>query len=186
MTKVFIFRHGESYDNAWHDFSGWRDIDLDSAGVEEAKRVGEELKDEKATKAYQSDLIRAQHTLRIVLEAQSSNIEPVTDPRIKERNYGALNGLSKDELAKIDPEEFKLWHRSYNVSPPDGESIETVEKRVLTFLNDKIPSWDKNDIVFISAHANSIRAMRRYFEHLSIEEMCSYENTPGKVYKYEI
>lgn len=186
MAKIFIFRHGESYDNAWHSFSGWRDVGLDSAGIEEAKRVGEKLKAEKVTKAYQSDLLRAKQTMQLVLEAQNAKIEPVTDPRIKERNYGALNGLNKDEIAKIDPESFKLWHRSYDVPPPNGESIETVEKRVLAFLNDKIPTWEKHDIVFISAHGNSIRAMRRYFEKISIEEMCSYENTPGKIYSYSI
>ena len=186
MAKIYIFRHGESYDNAWHDFSGWRDVELDNIGIEEAKRIGEELKNEKVTKAYQSDLIRSQHTMQLVLNAQQSPVQPTTDPRIKERNYGALNGLNKDEIAKIDPEEYKLWHRSYDVPPPNGESIKDVEKRVLEFLNDEIPTFKKNDIIFISAHGNSIRPMRRHFEHLTTEEMCSYENTPGKIYTYEI
>lgn len=186
MAKIFIFRHGESYDNAWHDFSGWRNVDLDAAGIKEAEQIGEKLKNESVTKAYQSDQIRSQHTLNIVLDVQNSKVVPVTDPRIKERDYGALSGLSKDEIAAIDPQEFKLWHRSYNVAPPNGESLETVEKRVLDFLNDKIPTWENNDIVFISASANSIRPMRRFFEHLTIEEMCSYEYTPGQIFSYNI
>jgi bisphosphoglycerate-dependent phosphoglycerate mutase len=61
-----------------------------------------------------------------------------------------------------------------------------VEVRVLEFLNEVLPTWKENEIIFISAHGNSIRPIRRYFEHISIEVMCSYEYTPGKIYEYQI
>lgn len=186
MAKVFIFRHGQTLDNKQHDFSGWHQIDLDPIGIEEAKKIAESLKNEKVTKAYQSDLIRSQETLKIVLEGYHAGVELITDPRIKERDYGNLTGLSKDELEKQDPKNFALWHRSYDVPPPGGESIKDVEKRVLEFLNDAITTWKQDDVIFISAHGNSIRPMRRFFEHISIEEMCSYEYTPGKIYEYQI
>ncbi len=186
MAKIFIFRHGQTADNKEHEFSGFHDVDLNQAGIEEAKGIGEQLKNEKVTKAYQSDLIRSKHTLELVLSGYHESVEIITDPRIKERDYGNLTMQNKDEVEKKYPDHFKLWHRSYDVPPPNGESIEMVEKRVLDFLKENILTWKSDDVVFISAHGNSIRPMRRYFEHISIDEMCSYEYTPGKIYSYEI
>jgi 2,3-bisphosphoglycerate-dependent phosphoglycerate mutase len=185
MARVFIFRHGQTTDNIEHDFSGIHDVDLTPDGIKEAEEIAEKLKDERVSTAYQSDQIRSKHTLQIILMPHPG-IEPITDPRIKERDYGDLTGKNKDELEKIDPNDFKLWHRSYDVAPPNGESIKDVEVRVLEFLNEVVPSWKPNDIIFISAHGNSIRPMRRYFEHISIDQMCSYENIPGKIYEYTI
>lgn len=186
MAKVFIFRHGETLDNEKHTFSGFRDVDLDQNGIKEAERIGEELKNEKVTKAYQSDLIRSKHTLELVLNGYHQGVEIITDPRIKERDYGDLTGQNKDEVEKKDPADFKLWHRSYDVAPPGGESIKMVEERVLAFLKDVLSNLVSTDTIFISAHGNSLRPMRRYFEHLTIDEMCSFEHTPGKIYSYDI
>lgn len=186
MAKIFIFRHGQTADNLEHEFSGWHQVSLNETGIKEAKGIGEKLKNEPVTKAYQSDLIRSQETLQLVLEGFHENVEIITDPRIKERNYGNLTMLNKDEVEKKDPVHFKLWHRSYDIPPPNGESIAMVEKRVLDFLNDALPSWKKDDVIFISAHGNSIRPMRRFFEHISIDEMCSSEHTPGKIYSYSV
>ena len=186
MAKIFVFRHGQTIDNKGSTFSGFRQSDLTPEGIDEAKKIGEELKDEKVTKAYQSDLIRSQHTLELILNPWHQNIPIVTDPRIKERDYGDLTGKSKIEIEKQNPEQYKLWHRSYDVAPPNGESIRDVEKRVLSFLDDELPKWKKNDVIFISAHGNSIRPIRKYFEHLTVDEMCSFEHTPGKIYNYSI
>jgi 2,3-bisphosphoglycerate-dependent phosphoglycerate mutase len=186
MAKIFIFRHGQTTDNATHTFSGFRQSDLTEEGIMEAVGIGEQLKNEKVTKAYQSDLIRSQHTLQLVLEGFHQGVGIITDPRIKERDYGDLTGQNKDKVEQKQPENYKLWHRSYNIPPPNGESIEMVEKRVLDFLNDELAKWQKDDVIFISAHGNSIRPMRKYFEHLANEQMCTYENTPGKIYEYQI
>jgi len=186
MAKIFIFRHGQTEDNKTHTFSGFRQSDLTPEGIEEAKTIGETLKNEKVTKAYQSDLIRSQHTLQLVLGNYHQGVNIITDPRIKERDYGNLTGKNKDEIEREYPEQYKLWHRSYEVSPPGGESIQDVEVRVLSFLNDVLPTLKPEDVVFISAHGNSIRPMRKYFEHLSNDEIASYENIPGKVFSYQI
>lgn len=186
MARIFLFRHGETFDNRDHIFSGWRDSDLTPEGIEEARRIGIELKNEKITKAYQSDQIRSKHTLDLVLNGYHPGVEIITDPRIKERDYGDLTGLNKDEIEAKEPENYKLWHRSYDTPPPNGESIKDVEARVIPFLDELKKTLKPDDVVLISAHGNSIRPMRRYFEHLTIDEMCSYENVPGKIYSYEV
>jgi 2,3-bisphosphoglycerate-dependent phosphoglycerate mutase len=186
VAKIFVFRHGQTTDNLEHDFSGIHDVDLTQAGIDEAIQIGEKLKNVAVNKAYQSEQLRSQHTLALVLNGWHQNVRIFTDIRLRERDYGDLTGYSKDELAKIDSKDFALWHRSYDVPPPHGESLQMVEKRVLEFLNEAIPTWEPEDIIFISAHANSIRPMRRYFEHLTIEEMCSYEYTPAQIFEYQI
>jgi 2,3-bisphosphoglycerate-dependent phosphoglycerate mutase len=185
MAKIFIFRHGQTTDNITHTFSGFRQPDLTQQGIDEAEEIAEKLKDEPVTKAYQSDLIRCKHTLEIVL-SKHPTVPVFTDPRIKERDYGNLTSLNKDEIERQNPEQYKLWHRSYDVPPPGGESIKMVEQRVMPFLNELLESLKPQDVVFICASSNSIRPFRKYFEHLSNEEISSYENTPGKIYEYSV
>ena len=186
MAKLFIFRHGQTFDNNAHIFSGFRQTDLTAEGIDEAKGIGEKLKDEAVVKAYQSDLVRSQHTLDLVLNPWHLNAEIFTDSRIKERDYGDLTGKNKDELAQKFPDKFSLWHRSYDTAPPNGESLRDVEKRVLSFLDDLIPTIRKDDVIFISAHGNSLRPIRKYFEGLTNEEMATFEHVPGQVYCYQI
>ena len=186
MARIFLSRHGETFDNKDRVFSGFRDSDLTPEGIEEAKKIGEELKNEHTTKAYQSDQIRSKHTLDLVLNGYHPGVEIITDPRIKERDYGDLTGLSKDEIEKKEPENYKLWHRSYDTPPPNGESIKDVEDRVFPFLNELKSTLKPDDVVFISASANSIRPIRKFFEGLTNEEIVAYEYTPGKIYSYEV
>lgn len=186
MARIFIFRHGQTDDNKTHTFSGFRQSDLTPEGIAEAKQIGETLKNEKVTKAYQSDLIRSQHTLQLVLGDYHQGVQIITDPRIKERDYGNLTGKNKDDTARDFPDQYPLWHRSFDVPPPGGESVQQVEVRVLAFLHDILPTLKPDDVVLISAHANSLRPLRKYFEHLTNEQMCSFEHTPGKIYSYQI
>jgi len=186
MARIFLFRHGQTFDNKDHIFSGLRETDLTPDGINEAIKIGEELKNENATKAYHSGQIRSKHTLDLVLNGYHQDVEIITDPRIKERDYGDLTGLNKDETEHKEPANYKLWHRSYDTPPPNGESIKDVEDRVLPFLNELKSELKPDDVVFISASANSIRPMRKYFEGLSNEEMSTFEYTPGKIYSYEV
>ncbi|MGC8730024.1 MAG: histidine phosphatase family protein [Candidatus Micrarchaeia archaeon] len=188
MTEIYLFRHGQTNYNKDKIFTGWLDPDINEEGIKECYEIAEQLKDIKPTKAYASDLKRSQHTLQVVLEGINAKdgVEIVIDPRIKERNYGDLNGKSKEYTEKNFPKEYPLWHRSYDVPPPNGESIKDVEKRVMEFLKSILPTLKKDDVVFISAHGNSLRPIRRYFEGLSIEEMCSFEHPRAKVYHYTI
>ena len=185
MAKIFIFRHGQTDDNVNKIFSAWRQADLTDAGKKEAAEIGEKLKNEPVTKAYCSDLIRSKHTLEIALQPHAP-VQIIEDPRIKERNYGDLTGTSKTELKEKDPEDFAKWHRSFDVPPPGGESIKDVKVRVDDFIHDMMADLQPDDIIFISAHGNSIRPMRQYFEHLSNEEMSTYEYTPGEVFSYTV
>jgi 2,3-bisphosphoglycerate-dependent phosphoglycerate mutase len=186
MATIFVFRHGQTTYNRDAIFTGWSDADLTEEGVKECEGIAEQLKEIKPTRAYASDLKRSQKTLYIVLGGRKGEVPVIIDERLRERDYGALNGLSKTETEKKYPKEYKLWHRSYDVRPPKGESIKDVEKRVLSFIKDLLPTLKKDDIVFISAHGNSLRPIRRYFEKISIEEMCSFEHPPAKVYRYEV
>jgi len=185
MARIFLFRHGETTDNKDRIFSGTRDVDLTEKGVAEVEEIAEKLKDEKITKAYESEQLRSRNTLKIVLRYHP-DIIPIIDNRIRERDYGDLTGKNKDETAKQYPNEYSLWHRSYDTPPPNGESIKDVENRVVSFLDEVIPTLSTNDIVLISAHANSIRPMRKYFEGLSNEEMSTFEHEPAKIYSYKV
>ena len=185
MAKLFLFRHAQTTDNLEGIFSGKRDPDLSESGIEEAKKIRDELKNEKATKAYTSQLIRSKHTLEIVLEPHGE-IKTVVDPRIRERDYGDLTGKSKKETERLYPKEYALWHRGYDTPPPNGESLKQVEERVLEFLNEVLQNALQNDTIFICASGNSLRPIRKHFEHLTNEEMASFEHEPGKVYEYEL
>ncbi|HUB92506.1 MAG TPA: histidine phosphatase family protein [Candidatus Saccharimonadales bacterium] len=186
MAKLFVFRHGQTAYNRNRIFTGWHDSELTEDGIRECEDVARQLRGEKPTKAYTSDLKRAQHTLYIILGTEKDRVPVIIDPRIKERNYGELNGRSKAETERKYPKEYPLWHRSYDVPPPGGESIKDVEKRVVSFLDEMIPKLKKDDVVFISVHGNSLRPIRRYFEGISVEEMCSFEHVPGRVYRYDV
>lgn len=185
MSKIFVFRHGETSDNKDRIFSGTRDVDLTENGVAEAEDIAEKLKDEKVTKAYASEQRRSRHTLDIVLRFHP-DIVPIADNRIRERDYGNLTGKNKDETAKQFPTDYPLWHRSYDTPPPNGESIKDVEERVVSFLDEVIPTFAKEDVILISAHGNSIRPMRKYFEGLSNDEMATFEHEKGKIYSYDV
>ena len=185
MAKIFVFRHSQTTDNKDKIFSGWRNPDLSEEGVKESEKIRDSLANEKPTKAYCSDQLRSIHTLQIVLEPHK-NVEVFEDPRIKERNYGELTGKSKVEEEEKNPTQYKIWHRSYDVPPPEGESIEMVGKRVIPFIEDLKKNLKPNDVVFISASANSIRPMRKYFENLTNDQTVGYEYTPAQIFKYEV
>ncbi len=186
MAKIILFRHGETIDNKDKRFSGWADPPLTPEGEEMARKVGEQLKDEKVTKAFSSDLSRSKRSLELALEAYHPDIPGISDKRLRERNYGDLTGQSKDELAKKYPVDFPLWHRSYDVPPPNGESIKQVEERVQPFIDELIKDLKPNDVVVICAHSNSLRPFLKFFEGLSNEEMTKAEHAPGTVYSYTI
>lgn len=185
MAKIFVFRHGQTTDNRDKIFSGWRDSDLTEDGVKESEKIRDLLKGESPTKGYSSDQIRSVHTLQIALEPHK-NVEVFEDPRLRERDYGDLTGKSKVEEAKKDFAQFKIWHRSFDVPPPNGESVEMVSKRVFPFIEELKQNLKPDDVIFISASANSIRAIRKYFENLTNEQTVGYEYTPAQIFSYEI
>ncbi len=179
---LYVFRHGETNDNRRRIFSGWRQSRLTPLGIKQAEVLAEKLKNKRIDLAIQSHLIRSKHTLRIVLKYHpKTKIE--TDDRIIERNYGGLTGTSKTALMNKNQELMAKYRRGYDFPPPHGESIKMVEKRVFPFCRELAKKMKKEKInVAVSAHGNSMRVLRRFFERMGIEEMLTHENPLGEDY----
>ena len=186
--KIYLFRHGQTYFNEEKRFTGWKDSKLDKDGIKSSKIIAKKLKNKKIDAAFQSRLSRSKNTLKEVLKYHPECKKIIIDDRIIERSYGKLQGkYHKTIIKKYGRKQFDIWHRSYNISPPGGESIKMVEKRVLSFIRDLIKYMKKNKVnVAISAHGNSMRPFRRYFEKLSIKQMMKLEMPYDDVFEYTI
>ncbi len=186
ICKLFVFRHAETTDNARSLFSGWRDPKLTAKGVLQAEEVAEQLSRYRIDYAFTSHLRRARETLDIVL--RKHNAVPVfVDDRLIERCYGTLQGKSKRKISVENPEWFARVHRGYDYPPPDGESLKMVESRTLPFIV-QLEQWLRRNPgnVAISCHGNSLRPIRRVFEHLSLEEMLRIENPQDHAVSYAL
>lgn len=182
---LYVFRHGQTIDNADFVFSGWRDSDLTEKGKHQALILSEKLKDKKIHMLVASDQIRAIKTMEIAVSSNknASSLEIHKDKRIKERCYGDLQGESKLEMHLTDPEKLLEYRRSYDIKPPNGESIEDVVKRVYEFIEEIIPLMKMYKMnVAVSCHGNSIRGFRKYFEHLTNEETALIETPLAQDY----
>ncbi|HVP17127.1 MAG TPA: histidine phosphatase family protein [candidate division Zixibacteria bacterium] len=186
ICKLFVFRHAETTDNSRGIFSGWRDPKLTSKGLSQAREISNQLRREKIDYAFTSHLKRARKTLEIVLEAHPA-IPVFKDDRLIERCYGLLQGKSKRKVAEERPEWFAKIHRGYNFPPPDGESLKMVENRTLPFLV-QLEEWLRHNTgnVAISCHGNSLRPIRRAFEHLSLKQMLQIENPQDRAMSYAL
>ncbi|MBR7065003.1 MAG: 2,3-diphosphoglycerate-dependent phosphoglycerate mutase [Treponema sp.] len=215
MTKLVLVRHGESEWNKLNLFTGWTDVDLSEKGIAEAKSAGQLLKSEgfDFDVCYTSFLKRAIHTLNHILDEMDRAWLPVVKTwKLNERHYGALQGLNKAETAqKYGEEQVKIWRRSFDVKPPAleesdersakkqamyrtvsekdlpmTESLETTIKRVIPFYEQVI----KNDMqagkrVIIAAHGNSLRALVKYLDNVSNEEILNINIPTGSPLVYE-
>ncbi len=186
ICKLFVFRHAETTDNARNLFSGWRDPELTSKGFLQAEEVAQQLSQETINYAFTSHLKRARKTLEIVLGKHPS-VPVFVDDRLIERCYGGLQGKSKQRLSAEKPEWFAQVHRGYDFPPPDGESLKMVENRTLPFVV-QLEQWLKRSPgnIAISCHGNSLRPIRRIFEHLSLEEMLRIENPQDHAISYAL
>ncbi|MCW4054617.1 MAG: histidine phosphatase family protein [Candidatus Bathyarchaeota archaeon] len=186
ICKLFVFRHAETTDNSLRIFSGWRDPDLTPKGLSQAREVADQLRDEKIDYAFTSHLKRARKTLEAVLEPHPY-VPIFTDDRVIERCYGLLQGKSKRRVATERPEWFAQIHRGYDFPPPEGESLKMVEDRTLPFLIE-LRKWleQHHGNVAISCHGNSLRPIRRLFEHLSLKQMLQLENPQDRAMDYAL
>jgi 2,3-bisphosphoglycerate-dependent phosphoglycerate mutase len=186
ICKLFVFRHAETTDNSRGIFSGWRDPELTLKGLLQAKEIAEQLRRDKIDYAFTSHLKRARKTLEIVLETHLT-VPVFMDDRLIERCYGLLQGKSKRKVAKERPEWFAKVHRGYDFPPPEGESIKMVENRTLPFLV-QLEEWLRQNPsnVAISCHGNSLRPIRRVFEHLSLKQMLQIENPQDRAMAYAL
>ncbi len=186
LGKLVLVRHGQSQWNLENRFTGWVDVDLTDLGREEARRAGMNLSGIPFYRAFTSMLKRAQETLRIIQEAASLHDLPVMKTTaLNERHYGDLQGLDKDETAKkFGAEQVHIWRRSYDISPPGGESLKTTAERVLPYFEGEIlPALLKGENCLVVAHGNSLRAIVMVLEQLTPKEILEV-NIPTAVPLY--
>ena len=189
MSLLVLIRHGQSQWNLENRFTGWIDIPLSKKGEDEARQAGEKLKGYKFDKAYTSVLIRAIDTYRIAAETAGFNNLPLEkDKALNERMYGDLQGLNKDETRqKFGAEQVQLWRRSYDVQPPNGESLKDTAARVLPYYHSTIePDLKEGKNILVVAHGNSLRALIMYIENISEDEIVKLEIPTGVPIVYEL
>ncbi len=178
MATLVIFRHGQSVWNLENKFTGWVDVELTEKGIQEAKHAGEKLKPFKFDLAYASDLKRAQNTLKLALEISNQpHINTFYNKALNERMYGDLQGLDKTETAlKFGEDQVKVWRRSYDVAPPNGESLKDTAARVIPYFKEEIePKLKEGKNIVIAAHGNSLRALIMYLEHMTPQQILEFE-----------
>ena len=215
MMKLVLIRHGESEWNKLNLFTGWTNVDLSEKSHEEAKNAGRLLKEQgfDFDVCYTSILKRAIHTLNHVLDEMDRVWLPVIkDYHLNERHYGALQGLNKAETAeKYGEEQVKIWRRSFDVKQPAldpederapqnqamfrtepkeelplNESLETTIERVVPYFENVIKEDMKaGKRVLITAHGNSLRALVKYFDNLSDDEIIGVNIPTGSPLVYE-
>lgn len=188
MTTLVLLRHGESQWNLENRFTGWVDVPLSSKGIEEANAAGEKLRGYTFDRAFTSVLQRAIRTLAIVLELTGQKTIPIEqDQALNERHYGDLQGLNKAETArKYGDAQVKLWRRSFDVQPPNGESLKDTLARVLPYWETVIyPHVQRGKRLIIAAHGNSLRSLVMHLDKLSQEEVLELNIPTGVPLVYE-
>ena len=189
MSNLILIRHGQSVWNAANRFTGWTAVELSEVGVSEAEEAGRSLSSQRIDVVHTSDLIRAQKTAEIIMSLNESSEGYSTkfDWRLNERNYGSLQGLNKAETAeKFGAEQVHIWRRSFDVAPPDGESLEMTAERTIPYFEEEIlPDLQAGKGVLVSAHGNSLRSIVMHIEGISPEDIVSLEIQTGSPMFYE-
>ncbi|PTI75854.1 2,3-diphosphoglycerate-dependent phosphoglycerate mutase [Staphylococcus succinus] len=216
MPKLILCRHGQSEWNAKNLFTGWADVDLSDQGRAEAKTSGKKLKEQgiEIDIVFTSLLARAiKTTYHLLSESNQLFIPIVKSWRLNERHYGGLQGLNKDDARdKFGEEQVHIWRRSYDVAPPkqsesqrndylkdkkyehldrrvmpESESLKDTLIRVIPYWNDQISQQLLDGkTVLVSAHGNSLRALIKYLEHISDEDIIGYEIKTGAPLIFEL
>lgn len=188
MATLIIFRHGQSVWNLENKFTGWVDVELSDKGMQEAKSAGEKLKPFHFDLAYASDLKRAQNTLTAALEVAGKTVPTTYNVALNERMYGDLQGLDKTATAqKYGDEQVKIWRRSYDIAPPNGESLKDTAARVIPYFKAEIePKLKAGKNIVIAAHGNSLRALIMYLEKMTPEQILEFEIGTAVPRHYEL
>jgi 2,3-bisphosphoglycerate-dependent phosphoglycerate mutase len=214
MGKLILLRHGQSEWNKRNVFTGWIDIPLSAEGIEESLSAGQKMAHIVFDEIYVSTLVRAQMTLFLAMSKNKSGKVPCLiheeEGRLREwgknynaataadcipvfsawelneRMYGELQGLNKQETVdRFGAEQVKLWRRSYDTPPPQGESLATTANRTIPYLQQRIiPALQKGKNVLVSAHGNSLRAIVMFIEKLSHEQVLALEIATGDPLAY--
>lgn len=213
MPRLILVRHGQSQWNLENRFTGWWDVDLTAKGEDEARAAGKLLADKGMlpTFAFTSLQTRAIRTLHLALEAAGQVwIPEVKDWRLNERHYGGLTGLDKAETAaKHGEDQVKVWRRSFDIPPPlleagsafdlakdpryagiaipQTESLKDTIARVLPYYEAEIaPKLRAGELVLVSAHGNSLRALVKHLSGISDADITGLEIPTGQPIVYEL
>ena len=213
MPTLVLLRHGQSQWNLENRFTGWWDVDLSPAGVEEARAAGKLLRNKGLDFdcCFTSLLTRAIRTLDLVLHEMDRLWLPVTkDWRLNERHYGALTGLDKQEMIdKVGADQVKIWRRSFDVPPPpldadspcdvsrdrryagvevpNTESLKDTIARAVPYYEQQIaPALKAGKRVLVAAHGTSLRGIVKYLSQIGDQEIVGLEIPTGKPIVYEL
>ena len=213
MPTLVLLRHGQSQWNLENRFTGWWDVDLSAAGVEEARLAGSLLRDEgfDFDCCFTSVLTRAIRTLHLVLHEMDRLWLPTTkDWRLNERHYGGLTGLNKQEMIdKVGAEQVKIWRRSFDIAPPplDADSPydvredrryagievprteslkDTIARAVPYYESDIAPALAAGKRVLVVAHGNSLRGIIKHLSNIGDQDIVSLEIPTGKPIVYDL
>ena len=188
--NLILVRHGQSEWNAKNLFTGWKDPGLTDQGVSEAKNAGKLILEQNIEfdVMYTSMLSRAQKTGDIILGILNHKEIPIIkNEALNERHYGSLAGLNKDDARKKwGDEQVHIWRRSFDMPPPDGESLKDTADRVLPYFETEImPKVISGSSILIAAHGNSLRALIMKLDSISSEDIVKLEIPTGAPIQYE-
>jgi 2,3-bisphosphoglycerate-dependent phosphoglycerate mutase len=213
MPTLVLLRHGQSQWNLENRFTGWWDVDLSPAGVDEARAAGRLMRGKGIDFdcCFTSVLTRAIRTLHLALHEMDRLWLPVAkDWRLNERHYGGLTGLNKQEMTeKVGAEQVQIWRRSYDIPPPpldhgspwdvstdrryagvevpETESLKDTVARAVPYYEQQIaPALKAGQRVLVAAHGNSLRGIIKYLSNISDEEIVGLEIPTGKPIVYEL
>jgi len=216
MATLILLRHGESVWNRQNRFTGWVDVSLSREGITEAERAAVLLREKRLDVVFTSALLRAQDTAYEVLKRnrhctqyvrvhegpkqgwyehfislpnETTELKIYVSEMLNERYYGDLQGMGKDEAAiRFGGEQIHQWRRSYDIPPPNGESLQMTAGRVIPYYHERIaPLLRLGQTALVCAHGNSLRALIMHIEQLKPEEIVTYELKTGTpiVYHFE-
>lgn len=215
MVKLILMRHGESIWNKKNIFTGWVDVALSLKGIDEAIRGGQRIRDIPIDIIFTSTLVRAEMTAMLVMaqhysektprilhtgegklddwgaiynEATTEDTIPIIRAwQLNERMYGKLQGLNKMEtMDKFGPEQVHIWRRSFDIAPPEGESLKMTAARTIPYFENMIiPHLRAGKNVFVSAHGNSLRSIIMDLDQLSPQQVINLEIPTGEPMLYD-
>ena len=188
--NLILVRHGQSEWNEQNLFTGWKDPGLTELGIKEAENAGSLISDKgiQFDEMFTSMLVRAQDTGAIILDSINQQNIPITKNKaLNERNYGSLAGLNKDDARKKwGEEQVHIWRRSFDIPPPEGESLKDTAERVLPYFHEYImPKVIQGLSILVAAHGNSLRALIMELDLISSEDIVKLEIPTGAPIQYE-
>lgn len=188
VGKLIVARHHESVWNKRGLWTGEVDIGLTTYGFEMSKKMGKLISDLKVDQAFASTQVRSMQTLFCMEEGKWTDVPIIRNSALNERDYGIYTGKNKMEMLKIlGEEEFNKLRRAWDYPVPEGETLKMVYERVVPFyLSTMLPILKEGKNALMVAHGNSIRALMKYIEKLTDEDMMNVEMLFGAVVIYDL